>query len=156
MDARLLAVPIAALSLVGLSGCALDAGSGRSPDEARDDFKLILDDTQAAVGGQWENRDDPTARGCTIPLWVEGELFPALRISPQPELQAATDPATDTASDAIDTVRAIWVDLGLSVKSSKVGEAIELQATGEHGEALIFRVSDNVMTLQGESECRPD
>ena len=81
-----------------------------------------------------------------------GGAVSALRISPQADDQAAVA----TSSDAIDTVRAIWADLGLSVKSSNVGEAIELQATGEHGEALIFRVSDNVMTLQGESECRPD
>ncbi|WP_157156520.1 MULTISPECIES: hypothetical protein [unclassified Diaminobutyricimonas] len=162
MNARLIAVPMAALSLLALSGCALAGGSGLSADEARDAFKLILDETQTAVGGEWEIRDDPTARGCTLPLWVDGERFPALRISPQPETDGATasdtssDIASDPASDAVETVRAVWKDLGLSVESATVGKATELQATGEHGEALIFRVSDNVMTLQGESECRPD
>lgn len=145
MNARLLAVPIAALSLVGLSGCAIAAGSGLSAAEARDAFTVILDETQAAVGGHWEVRDDPTARGCTIPLWVEGERFPALRVSELPDPQA----------DALDTVRELWQELGLSVESSEVGKATELQATGKHGEALIFRISDGGMTLQGESECRP-
>jgi hypothetical protein len=160
MNARFLAVPTVALSLLALSGCALSAGSGLSADKARDAFTLILDETQTAVGGQWENRDDPTARGCTLPLWVEGERFPALRISPQLEAADNADSSEDTAhvdaGDAVETVRAVWKDLGLTVKSATVGKATELQATGEHGESLIFRVSDNVMTLQGESECRPD
>jgi hypothetical protein len=36
-----------------------------------------------------------------------------------------------------------------------VGEVIQLQARGDADELLLFRVSSNAMTLQGESECRP-
>ncbi|MET1044213.1 MAG: hypothetical protein ABWX59_08865 [Microbacteriaceae bacterium] len=145
MKARTLAGVILTLAALSLSGCAVGAGSGRSAQEAGDDFRQVLNDTQHAVGGEWEVRDDPTPRGCSIPLWVEGERYPALRIGTLPT----------TAAQLLALVEEYWSGLGYAVESTDVGEATELQAIGEHDETFIFRVSDNGMTLQGESECRP-
>jgi hypothetical protein len=145
MKARPLAGALAALAALSLSGCAVDAGSGRSAEEAGDDFRQVLDDTQQLVGGEWEVRDDPTPRGCSIPLWVEGDRYPALRIGTLPT----------TAAQLLTLVEEYWGGLGYAVESATVGEATELQAVGQHDETFIFRVSDNGMTLQGESECRP-
>lgn len=134
-----------ALAFLTLSGCAIQPGSGLSASEARTQLYSALDSTQAAAGGAWDVRDDPTARGCVIPLWVEGEQFPGLRIGPAPR-----DPQK-SANDVSST----WSALGFTVTRTRVGEVIQLQARGDAGQSLLFRASPTAMTLQGESECRP-
>ncbi|PRY69982.1 hypothetical protein B0I08_101104 [Glaciihabitans tibetensis] len=130
---------------VTASGCALSAGSGDSAGAARDSLYETLDSTQDLLGGSWDNQDDPTSRGCVIPLWTDGESFPALRVGP--------DPAR--ADVAVATVSAFWSDLGLELTTTDVGEVVELQGESDLGEVLILRISAEAMTLQGESECRP-
>jgi len=134
-----------ALTLLALGGCAIQPGSGLSASQARVQFYSALDQTQAAVGGTWDVLDDPTARGCVIPLWVEGEKFPGLRIGPAPR-----DPQVSANSVYTD-----WLGRGYSVVRSRIGEIIQLQAHDDRGALLIFRASATAMTLQGESECRP-
>lgn len=144
---RFLSAAIAAVAppLFALGGCSLNAGSGLTPVEARGELYDSLDDTEALVGGSWENRDDPTARGCVIPLWVDGEMYPGLRVG---------DPPADV-DDAVDEVMKAWTDWGFSVEQTLVGEVNELQGHNSYDELMIFRVSSEAMTLQGESECRP-
>ncbi len=114
--------------------------------QARVQLYSVLDDTQEAVGGgTWEVLDDPTARGCVIPLWLEGEQFPGLRIGPAPR-----DPEA-----LADEVYASWTRLGYDVERSTTADVIELQARTSSDELVLFRVSGKAMTLQGESECRP-
>lgn len=125
-----------------LGGCA--SARGLDPVQARERFTGVLDDTQSVVGGEWENADDPTARSCTIPFWVEGTRYPALRLAGPP-----SDP-----TGAARTVTDYWEGLDYTVETTAVGDVTELQGTGR-GELLVFRVSDDGMTLQGESECRP-
>ena len=137
--------PLAALALLGLSGCALDAPTDVSDAEARERFIAALDDTQRLVGGRWQVDDDPTPRECTIPLWVAGERYPALRVG---------EPPAD-AERAADAVEQAWRDDGMTVERQTVGDVLEVSATSEHGEVLILRLSDSAATLQGESECRP-
>lgn len=134
-----------ALSVAALSGCVVVPGSGLSADEARSELYTSLDDTEDLLGGTWDNRDDPTARGCLIPLWVEGEHFPGLRLGSAP-------PDVD---DAVDAVASAWAEWGYRVEQTLVGEVVELQGRDSLGELLIFRVTEDAMTLQGESECRP-
>ena len=134
-----------ALTLLALGGCAIQPGSGLSATQARTQFYTALDKTQAAAGGAWEVLDDPTARGCVIPLWVEGEKFPGLRIGPAPR---------DPQAKANDVYSA-WLAWGYTVIRTRVGQVIQLQARDDRDELLIFRVSVTAMTLQGESECRP-
>lgn len=135
-----------AIALVlALSGCALSTGSAQSPSEARDAFRAVLDGTQQVLGGEWEISDDPTARGCVIPLWVDGTRYPALRLAPPPADSDA----------AVQLVSAHWEELGYSIEISTVGDATELEGTNPYGALVIFRISSDAMTLQGESECRP-
>lgn len=128
-----------------LSGCVVVPGSGLSSDDAREALYATLDDTQDLLGGQWENRDDPTPRGCLVPLWVSGEQYPGLRLGGEP---------TDGA-EAVDTVRRAWTEWGYRVDETEVGDVIELQGRNGVGELVILRIGENAMTLQGESECRP-
>lgn len=124
-----------------LGGCV---ASGLDATQARDRFTAVLDDTQDAVGGEWENADDPTARSCVIPLWVDGTRYPALRLAGPP-------------ADVTEAARAVgdyWRTLDYAVETTAVGDVTELQGSAG-GELLVFRVSDDGMTLQGESECRP-
>ena len=134
-----------ALTLLALGGCAIQPASGLSAAQARTQFYTALDNTQAAVGGAWEVFDDPTARGCVIPLWVEGEKFPGLRIGPAPR-----DPQA-----MANAVYSTWSSWGYTVVRSRIGQVVQLQAAGAGNELLLFRVSENAMTLQGQSECRP-
>lgn len=146
MTARVLAVVTTlAAPLLAMGGCAIQPGSGLSVEEARSQLYAVLDETEQTVGGDWENQDDPTARGCVIPLWVEGELYPALRIGPPPRDVAVT----------LDTVARAWVEWGYSVRQAKVGDVVELLGRSSVQELIVFRVSDEAMVLQGESECRP-
>jgi hypothetical protein len=146
MTSRLLAVASTLVApALALGGCAIQAGSGLSAEEARTELYSVLDETESAVGGVWENQDDPTARGCVIPLWVDGEMYPALRIGPAPEDPAGT----------LDEVVEAWADWGYTVRETKVGDVVELQGRNEVQELIVFRVSSEAMTLQGESECRP-
>ncbi len=146
MTAQALLLPTLALVLVGLSGCAPWQGTDRTPDEARDAMYEVLETTQASLGGSWQKLDDPTSRGCIIPLWVEGRQFPALRIGP----------AVRDADRAVGTVATLWEGLGFTISRTDVAEIAELKATRSPGELLILRAGADSMTLQGESECRPD
>ena len=134
-----------ALALVALGGCSMQPLSGLSASQARVQFYSVLDETQAAVGGAWDVLDDPTARGCVIPLWFEGEKFPGLRIGPAPR-----DPQASA-----NEVFATWTDWGYRVERSRIGPVIQLQGTSPDEGLLVFRASETAMTLQGESECRP-
>ncbi|WAB82916.1 hypothetical protein OVN20_07280 [Microcella daejeonensis] len=130
--------------LVGLSGCALQSPSPVTDAEARDRFLTVIDETQQLVGGVWQVDDDPTPRGCTLPVWVAGERYPALRVSEDPRGEGHAD-----------RVQQAWEGNGLEVERSLVGDVVELKAESEFGEVYLFRVSEQAMTLQGESECRP-
>ena len=136
---------VAAVAVLCLSGCVVAQGSEVTPDEARDRFIGVLDSTQDALGGPWENRDDPTPRNCTIPLWVEGIRYPGLRLGDAPESPEA----------AIDTVEQHWETLEVASERTEVGDVTELRGSNHSGDLFVFRANADAMTLQGESECRP-
>jgi hypothetical protein len=131
--------------LVAASGCAVQSGSGVDPESARQSLYAVLDETQELLGGTWKNQDDPTARGCSIPLFVEGEMYPALRVGS----------AQGSATSALGMVSGLWSDLGYEVTSTGVGAVMELQGINDVEQLVILRVNGRSMTLQGESECRP-
>jgi len=135
----------AVIGVAALSGCTLQAPSAVEDEEARERFVALLDDTQAAAGGSWSVRDDPTPRECMIPLWVTGERFPALRLADAPASPAR----------AADRVEEAWRAHDLEVTLTEVSDVIELKGESAQGELLLFRASDSAMTLTGESECRP-
>lgn len=137
--------PVAAMMLLGLSGCALESASEVSDSEARDRFIAVIDEAQRTIGGDWQVDDDPTSRECMIPLWVPGHRFPALRIGEAPA-------SVERTADAVERA---WRDDGMSVERQLVGDVVEVSATSEFGELFILRVSESAATLQGESECRP-
>lgn len=145
MKSRALLLPTIALTLAGLSGCALDQGSGLAADEARDSMYEVLLATQVMLGGSWTIQDDPTPRGCVIPLWVEGTQYPALRLGSAP---IDADRAAERAREA-------WSELGFEISRTDVADIVEIKGTRPLGQLLILRVGDDSMTLQGESECRP-
>jgi hypothetical protein len=137
----------AALTLAGSgSGCALGSGNGITAEAARTSLYATLDETQDRLGGQWDNQDDPTPRGCSVALWSEGEMYPALRVGTPPE----------RPEYAVESVSAYWDGLGLVLSTTDVGDVVELQGESDEGEIVILRVSAEAMTLQGESECRPE
>jgi hypothetical protein len=135
----------AAAVVLSLSGCVVAQGSGVSPDQARERFLAVLDSTQEAVGGPWQNRDDPTPRNCTIPLWVEGIRYPGLRLGDAP----------DSAKSALDTVEQHWETLDVASERTQVGDVTELRGSNPSGDLFTFRANEDGMTLHGESECRP-
>jgi hypothetical protein len=130
------------VALLSLAGCA---APGITPEESRDRFYVSLDRTQEVLGGIWDNRDDPTPRGCPLPLWMDGETYPALRVGPMPH----------DVPDTLKAARTALEDLGYTVDGSEVGNVIELQAERGGSEIVIFRITGDGMTLQGESDCRP-
>lgn len=144
MTFRALLVPTIALTLVGLSGCALSQGSGLSPHESRDAMYDVLRSAQVMLGGIWTIEDDPTPRGCVIPLWVDGSQYPALRVGTAPD-------DTERAATLVTTA---WAELGYEITRTDVADIIEIRATRPLGELLVLRVGADSMTLQGESECR--
>jgi len=128
-----------------LSGCTAGNSGGESAESARDRLYGLLDETQVVLGGTWENQDDPTSRGCVIPLFTEGEMYPALRVG--------TPPAR--VADAVASVTTLWRTRGYTVDEAAIDTVREVQAEGANGEIAILRVSAEAMTLHGESECRP-
>ena len=128
-----------------LSGCTAGNSGGGSAESARDRLYGLLDETQVVLGGTWENQDDPTSRGCVIPLFTEGEMYPALRVG--------TPPAR--VADAVASVTTLWRTRGYTVDEAAIDTVREVQAEGDNGEIAILRVSAEAMTLHGESECRP-
>jgi hypothetical protein len=135
----------AAAAVLCLSGCVVAQGSGATPDEARERFIGVLDSTQDALGGPWEDHDDPTPRNCTIPLWVEGIRYPGLRLAD----------AADSPKAALETVERHWETLEVTSERTEVGDVTELRGNSPSGDLFIFRANDDAMTLMGESECRP-
>jgi hypothetical protein len=133
------------VGVIGLAGCALTDGSGATVLQSRTALYAAADTLQTLLGGEWENRDDPTPRGCTIPIWADGVLYPALRVGGAP----------GDVDAAVAAVENLWTELGLSSARTTVGSAIELQTRTPIGELLVVRVSDEAMTINGESECRP-
>ena len=128
-----------------LSGCTAGNSGGESAESARDRLYGLLDETQVVLGGTWENQDDPTSRGCVIPLFTEGEMYPALRVGTPPARVAA----------AVASVTTLWRARGYTVDEAAIDTVREVQAEGDNGEIAILRVSAEAMTLHGESECRP-
>ena len=128
-----------------LSGCTAGNSGGESAESARDRLYGLLDETQVVLGGTWENQDDPTSRGCVIPLFTEGEMYPALRVGTPPARVAA----------AVASVTTLWRTRGYTVDEAAIDTVREVQAEGANGEIAILRVSAEAMTLHGESECRP-
>jgi len=128
-----------------LSGCTAGNSGGGSAESARDRLYGLLDETQVVLGGTWENQDDPTSRGCVIPLFTEGEMYPALRVGTPPARVAA----------AVASVTTLWRTRGYTVDEAAIDTVREVQAEGDNGEIAILRVSAEAMTLHGESECRP-
>jgi hypothetical protein len=145
MPSRVYLVVVLAGSLSLVTACAPDDASGETPEGARDRLYNTLDDTQGVLGGSWDNQDDPTSRGCVIPLWTDGELYPALRVGPPPI----------NVARAVESAATLWRTLGYTVEEAEINTVVELQGSGAHGEVAILRVSSDAMTLHGESECRP-
>jgi len=132
-------------ALTATGGCAVRSGSGADPESARQSLYAILDETQQLLGGSWMNQDDPTPRGCSIPFFVEGEMYPALRVGV----------ARGEATSALATVSGLWSDRGYEVTSTGVGAVREMQGTNDVDQLVVLRINGRSMTLQGESECRP-
>lgn len=128
-----------------LSGCAVQATTSVTDQQARDRFVTLLNDAQALIGGDWSVMDDPTPRDCVIPLWVAGERYPALRVGDAP----------DGVGVAAERVEQAWQLAGLRVTRTEVGEVVEVKGESVDGELIVLRVSESASTLLGESECRP-
>lgn len=142
---RLVASVSVALAIVACSSGCMSAGSDITAEEARDALYDTLDETQQILGGTFDNQDDPTARGCALALWSEGNHFPALRLGAAP---ADTGAAVDAVSD-------YWTGIGYELTTATVGAVVEVQGMSDLGATLILRVSADATTLQGESACRP-
>jgi hypothetical protein len=148
-----LAVGAGMLAACGVQPTAAPSAPESSAAQLRAEFFSNVDTTQQAVGGRWENQDDPMPRGCALNIWSQGQAYPALRIG---------SPPTDL-SGALIEVRDMWVEWGYVVERLEFAGVTELQGhrltdvdPGSHaGELLVFRASPNAVTLQGESECLP-
>jgi hypothetical protein len=132
------------VSAAVLTGCSA-SGSGISAEQSRDRFYANLDSTQEALGGAWTVQDDSTPRGCSLALWSQGESYAALRLGPVPVDVSA---AVTVGRDALRRQ-------GYHTTIGEVGDVTELRAHGSGTEVVTFRVTDDGMTLQGESDCRP-
>jgi hypothetical protein len=143
MNVRLIVAPAVIVVAGALCGCS--ASDGLTAGESRDRFHAALDSTQEALGGAWEVQDDGTPRGCGLPLWQEGESYAGLRVGPMP----------DDVSAAVSTARNVLRDQGYDTAVGGVGDVTEVRARGTGTEVIIFRITDDGMTLQGESDCRP-
>jgi hypothetical protein len=154
----LVALACAAASLTACAVAAATAG------EVHRDFAKVLVATQELAGGAWEIRDDPVARSCVSSPGVNGFQVPALRIASGPDSVTPTEIASAVAEQ--------WTTLGYEVTrlqtnggpaagpagglagvSDDAPAIAEVQARGGDGEYLIFRASDQAMTIQGESAC---
>mgnify|MGYP003559191273 FL=1 len=134
-----------ACAAASLTGCAVAAATA---DEVHRDFTRVLVTTQELVGGDWEVRDDPDSRACANSHGVAGLQVPALRVA------AGTSPTGP--ADAARAVAEQWSALGYEVTQTPTldgPDVVEVQARGDEGEYLIFRASDQAMTIQGESAC---
>ncbi|MBX3098769.1 MAG: hypothetical protein KF761_04250 [Salinibacterium sp.] len=121
-------------------------------EQTRDDFYAVVDSTADLVGGEWENLDSASSRGCVISFGLAGRTYSALRLAPMANEQDTTAPGTTAV---LRSVTASWTELGYTVERTRIGPVVQLLARNEANEQLIFRVSDRAMTLQGESACRP-
>ena len=145
--------PLLMLGLL-IAGLEIDSQTRANADQGADDhlthagteFGALLDDTQTLVGGAWDNRDDPTGRGCVIPFAVAGTSYPALRLGETPR----------NVASALQGVTDLWTDHGLAVERTNINEVAQLTGRGERDEVFILRVSDQATTLIGESACLPD
>jgi hypothetical protein len=144
MNSRLLLAPVVIVAAVALSGCSASA-HGPTAEESRDRFYATLDATQEALGGAWEVQDDSTPRGCSLPLWADGKSYAGLRLGPMPEDESA----------AVSAARDVLREEGFDTEVGGVGDVTELRAHGRGSEVVTFRVTNDGMTLQGESDCRP-
>ncbi|MCA0217991.1 MAG: hypothetical protein LCH43_11640 [Actinobacteria bacterium] len=134
-----------ACAAASLTGCAVAAATA---DEAHRDFAGVLVTTQELVGRDWEVRDDPDSRACANSHGVAGLQAPALRV--------AAGASRAGSADAARAVAEQWTALGYEVTQTPTlagPDVVEVQARGDEGEYLIFRASDQAMTLQGESAC---
>ncbi len=142
---------LGSVALLALTGCSITPATA---DEltAVGTFSENLAATQALLGGDWQVRDDPYGRSCTLPGGEEGQSTPALRVS-----AIMNAPGAPTNAPAAAAVASAWTQWGYTVSQSvshvSIGTVAEVQAQRGSGEYLIFRASDKALTLQGESGC---
>ncbi len=134
-----------ATPLFVMGGCVMQPVTGMSIEQPQTQFFSVLEQTEVLIGGEWDNRDDPTPRGCVIALGIEGESFPALRFGEPPRQVDSTLAAIAVA----------WTDFGYTVDMVDIGPVVQLSGTRGADELVVVRASDLAITLQGESECRP-
>lgn len=145
-DPRNLIATAVAAAVVVMAGCTEEEAV--SAEVLRDRFTTLVEQTQAAVGGEFEVRDPTTPLGCETPEGNDGVAYAFSRVGP---------PAADMR-EAADAVRELWEGRGYTVRESEVGPVVELTARTEDDAPIVFLASENATTVGGESGCgvRPD
>ena len=119
-----------------------------TPLQSQSDLLALLDETQAAIGGTWDNDDDPSPLQCTLASGATGVTFSGYRRSSEPvDVQAG-----------VDTVVKFWESKGFDVelKSELAGlEDVFVHFAGDKDRYLHFSIGENIMAVEGWGACAP-
>lgn len=114
-----------------------------SAEQLRDRFEALVEQTQAAAGGEFEVRDPTESLVCDLPDGGEGKSY----------LFHRSGPAPADVDAAVRAVRELWERRGYSVEQSVVGPVVELTARTEDDAPIVFGASEHASDVGGESGC---
>lgn len=140
-----MATVAAALALVAvLSGCSESAG-GSTPEVSLVEIGELVEQTQVALGGEWEVQDSEVADPC-LGGGDEELQFLLGRIGP-----ALDD--TDAAEAAL---REIWEPAGLQVERIERPVGVEFLGVGDDRSSVLVSSNPRGTGIQGLSACFPE
>jgi hypothetical protein len=134
------------LALFTLVACSEGEVFEVTPEEARDEFLVLIEATQDSLGVDFEVRDNPTSQEwCDTPGGQRGRNFLVDRFGPAPEDRDA----------ALATVRELWEGWGYAVREVEIGPVKILEARPEHDAYMEFGATAHSLDLSGHSGCIP-
>lgn len=140
-------VALLAIGALLLTGCSTGGSENTmTPQEAQAELLALLDETQEAVGGQWQVDDDDTPLQCILPSGETGVTFSGYRRASQP------------VEGGADAVAAFWESKGFTVEPRPELAGLDdvfVRFPGEPDRYLHFAIGDNVMALEGWGRCVP-
>jgi len=137
---------VACLAVVGvLSGCSNGTGDTmeNSPEASLAAMSELVEQTQIALGGEWEVQDSEVADPC--PGGDDARQFLLGRIGP-----VLDDP--DTAETAL---REVWEPAGLKVERLERPTGVEFLGVGDDRSSVLVSSNPRGTGIQGLSPCFP-
>ncbi|MDY0890404.1 hypothetical protein [Frigoribacterium sp. CFBP9030] len=130
-----------------LTGCSAPGEATFATGDAKRAVVTVVDDTTAAIGGEWDVYSGPAVEGCTISDGRDGAAYSYITtLRP-----GGSDPEADVVA-----VERLWRDRGLTTERYESGGSdpiLGVRGVGSAADSLDFLADVRMYSLSGLSAC---